>query len=136
SKAVYALPFEHLSWWQSQRQAHGVTLFEETLTPGFLGENLSLMGVLESDLYVGDCLDFGQVLLRVTQPREPCGKFNAIMGYAQAAKDMVLSGRCGFYLAVDRPGLIQAGDSFEVIPGPRSIGIVQVLQRQAWRFGR
>ncbi len=136
SKAVYALPFEHLSWWQSRRQVHAVTLFEETLPPGFLGENLSLMGVLENDLYVGDCLDFGQVLLRVTQPREPCGKFNAIMGYAQAAKDMVLSGRCGFYLAVDRPGLLQAGDPFEVIPGPRSIGIVQALQRQAWRYGR
>ena len=93
SKAVYALPSEHLAWWQAQRQVRGATMFEEALAPGYLGENLSLQGVLEQDLFVGDRLDFGEVVLRVTQPREPCGKFNAVMGYGQAAKDMVQSGR-------------------------------------------
>jgi MOSC domain-containing protein YiiM len=89
SKAVYALPSEHLAWWQAQRQVRGATMFEEALAPGYLGENLSLQGVLEQDLFVGDRLDFGDVVLRVTQPREPCGKFNAVMGYSQAAKDML-----------------------------------------------
>jgi MOSC domain-containing protein YiiM len=53
------------------------------------------------------------------------------MGYALAAKDMVQSGRCGFYLAVDQPGRLQAGASFEVIPGPRSIGVAQALLHKA-----
>jgi MOSC domain-containing protein YiiM len=136
SKAVYALPSEHLAWWQAQRQIRGVTMFEETLAPGYLGENLSLQGLLEQDLFIGDRLDFGGVVLRVTQPREPCGKFNAVMGYAQAAKDMVQSGRCGFYLAVDKPGNLQAGTRFEVIPGSRSIRIAQALQHKAWRHLR
>lgn len=131
SKAVYALPSEHLPWWQAQRQRQGVTLFEETLAPGFLGENLSLQGVYEADLFIGDCLRWGDVVLRVTQPREPCGKFNAVMGYDQAAKDMVQSGRCGFYLAVDTPGVLQAGATFEVIPGPRAMGVLQLLQHKA-----
>lgn len=131
SKAVYALPSEHLPWWQAQRQRQGVTLFEETLAPGFLGENLSLQGVYEADVFIGDCLRWGDVVLRVTQPREPCGKFNAIMGYDRAAKDMVQSGRCGFYLAVDTPGVLQAGATFEVIPGPRAMGVLQVLQHKA-----
>jgi MOSC domain-containing protein YiiM len=131
SKAVYALPSEHLPWWQAQRQSHGATLFEEPLAPGYLGENLSLQGVLEQDLFIGDVLRCGEVVLRVTQPREPCGKFNAVMGYAQAAKDMVQSGRCGFYLAVDSPGVLQAGDSFDVMAGPRSIGVWQALQYKA-----
>jgi MOSC domain-containing protein YiiM len=131
SKAVYALPSEHLRWWQAQRQARGATMFEEDLPPGYLGENLSLQGVVEADLFIGDCLQFDGVLLRVTQPREPCGKFNAVMGYALAAKDMVQSGRCGFYLAVDQPGRLQAGASFEVIPGPRSIGVAQALLHKA-----
>lgn len=136
SKAVYALPSEHLSWWQAQRQAQGVTMFEETLPPGYLGENLSLQGVLEQDLFIGDRLNFGDVVLRVTQPREPCGKFNAVMGYAQAAKDMVQSGRCGFYLAVDQPGRLQAGASFQIIPGQRSISVAQALQHKAWKHLR
>ena len=131
SKAVYALPSEHLPWWQAQRQLHGVTLFEEALAPGYLGENLSLHGVLEQELFIGDCLRCGEVVLRVTQPREPCGKFNAVMGYDLAAKDMVQSGRCGFYLAVDTPGVLQAGATFEVIAGPRAMGVLQVLQQKA-----
>jgi MOSC domain-containing protein YiiM len=136
SKAVYALPSEHLTWWQAQRQSHGATMFVEELAPGYLGENLSLQGLLEEDLFIGDSLDFGEVVLRVTQPREPCGKFNAVMGYTQAAKDMVQSGRCGFYLAVDRPGRLQAGARFDVIAGPRSISVAQALRHKAWKHLR
>jgi MOSC domain-containing protein YiiM len=136
SKAVYALPSEHLPWWQAQRQARSATMFEEVLAPGYLGENLSLQGVREHDLFVGDRLDFGDVVLRVTQPREPCGKFNAVMGYAQAAKDMVQSGRCGFYLAVDQPGRLQAGASFQIISGTRSVSVAQALQHKAWKHLR
>ncbi len=136
SKALYAFPSEHLPWWQAQRQLHGATMFEEPLAPGYLGENLSLQGLLEQDLFIGDLLDFGDVVLRVTQPREPCGKFNAVMGYAQAAKDMVQSGRCGFYLAVEQTGLLQAGGSFQIISGPSSVSVAQALQHKAWKHLR
>ena len=136
SKAVYALPSEHLTWWQAQRKAHGATMFEEALAPGYLGENLSLQGVIEQELFIGDRLDFGDVVLRVTQPREPCGKFNAVMGYAQAAKDMVQSGRCGFYLAVDKPGLLQVGAPCQVLPGSRSTRVTEALQQKAWKHLR
>ncbi|WP_396440570.1 MOSC domain-containing protein [Limnohabitans sp.] len=136
SKAVYALPSEHLPWWQAQRQTHGATMFEETLAPGYLGENLSLQGLLEQALFIGDRLDFGDVVLRVTQPREPCGKLNALMGYAGAAKDMVQSGRCGFYLAVEQTGRLQAGASFQIIPGQRSVSVTEALQHKAWKHLR
>jgi MOSC domain-containing protein YiiM len=131
SKAVYALPSEHLAWWQQQRQTRGVTLFEETLAPGYLGENLSLQGLLEHEVFIGDILRFEEVTLRVTQPREPCSKFNAVMGYAQAAKDMVQSSRSGFYLAVDVAGRLRAGESFELLPGPRATSIAQALGHKA-----
>lgn len=140
SKAIYALPSAHLPWWQEkrqqQRQQRGAPLFDDVLTPGWLGENLSLQGVSETALFIGDCLKFESVVLRVTQPREPCGKFNAVMGYAQAGKDMVQSGRCGFYLAVDAPGVLQAGEHFEVLPGPRSVSVAQALQHKAWKHLR
>lgn len=136
SKALYALPSEHLPWWQAQRLTRGATLFEEVLPPGFLGENLSLQGVLEKDLCIGDRLDFGDVVLRVTQPREPCGKFNAVMAYACAAQDMLTSGRCGFYLAVDKPGTLQAGAFFTLIPGSRATSVAQALMHKARKQGR
>jgi len=136
SKAIYALPSEHLAWWQAQRQTQGVTLFDEPLAPGYLGENLSLQGLLEDQVFIGDLLRFEQVVLRVTQPREPCGKFNAVMGYQQAAKDMVQSGRCGFYLAVDVGGTLRAGESFTVERGPQAVSIAQALGHKAWKHLR
>jgi MOSC domain-containing protein YiiM len=129
-KAVYAFPLEHLAYWQQQREARSVSLFEETdesLPPGFVGENLSLTGLREDAVYIGDRLHFADCVLRVTQPREPCGKFNAVMGYAQAARDMVQSGCCGFYLAVERLGPLPSGDTVELMPGARQMSIAQEL---------
>jgi MOSC domain-containing protein YiiM len=72
----------------------------------------------------------------VTQPREPCGKFNAVMGYALVAKDMVQSGRCGFYLAVEQAGSLQAGAPCQVLPGSRSTRVTEALQHKAWKHLR
>jgi MOSC domain-containing protein YiiM len=96
-----------------------LTDIDAQLNPGALGENLTLQGLLEGDVWLGDVLQFAQCTLRVTEPREPCFKFNAAMGFNKAAKTMVQSGHCGFYLAVDKPGVLQAGKAFTLIPGPR-----------------
>jgi MOSC domain-containing protein YiiM len=61
--------------------------------------------------------------LRVTQPREPCFKFNLALGMNCAVKKMAQSGYCGFYLSVERPGTLQAGRSFTLQPGPRRASI-------------
>jgi MOSC domain-containing protein YiiM len=50
------------------------------------------------------------------------------MGFNQAAKLMAQSGYCGFYLAVKREGTIAAGEAFELIPGPREVGIVELFK--------
>ncbi len=127
SKAVYGWPAEHYPWWQQQRREAGVSLFDEALPPGFAGENLTLKGLLEAEVWVGDELHFPDCVLRVTAPREPCFKFNAVMGFAQAARLMAQSGRCGFYLSVVQEGTITAGQRFELHPGQRGLGIVEAL---------
>ncbi|MBC7681450.1 MAG: MOSC domain-containing protein [Ferruginibacter sp.] len=129
-KAIYAYPAEHYAFWQAQRQAQGVSLFDEDLLPGFVGENLTLYGVLEAQVWIGDTLHFPDCSMRVTEPRQPCFKFNAVMGYAGAARDMVRSGACGFYLSVVRPGSIAAGQSFTLEPGRRSLSIAVAFASQ------
>jgi MOSC domain-containing protein YiiM len=96
----------------------GVADIDTALPHGSMGENLTLNGLLESDVWVGDVLRFPDCVLRVEQPREPCFKFNAAMGFNTAVKSMAQSGYCGFYLSVDTPGTVQAGASFELLPGP------------------
>lgn len=135
-KAVYAYPSEHYPMWLAARRDAGLTGIDDTLPSGSLGENLSLQGLLESDVWVGDVLRFANCALRVTQPREPCYKFNAAMGFNTAAKTMAQAGCCGFYLAVDEPGSLQAGEPFELLPGQRGLGIPEAFKARMFKHLR
>jgi len=98
------------------------------LPPGSLGENLTLTGLLESQVCIGDLLRFADCELAVSEPRFPCFKFNAAMGFKQASNLMAANGWCGFYLAVRQPGSLRAGERFELIPGPREVGISELFR--------
>ena len=133
SKALYAYPQEHYAFWQTVRAQAQVAAWHETLAPGALGENLTLQGLLERDVWVGDLLRFPDCELAVSEPRQPCFKFNAVMGFNQAAKLMSQSGWCGFYLAVLKPGSLQAGEAFELVPGPREVNIAELFRARMRR---
>ena len=135
-KAVYAYPSEHYPFWQGARTEAGLTGIDDVLPFGSVGENLTLQGVLETDVWVGDVLKFAQCQLRVTQPREPCYKFNAAMGFNTAAKVMAQHGCCGFYLAVDLPGPISAGEAFELVAGPRRLSITETFNAKMFKHMR
>lgn len=128
SKAVYAYPSEHYPFWQTVRAQAGVAAWGEALSPGALGENLTLEGLLESQVWIGDVLRFPDCSLAVSEPRFPCDKFNAVMGFKQAAKLMAQSAWCGWYVAVRLPGTISAGQAFELVPGPREVGIGELFR--------
>ena len=135
-KAVYAYPSEHYAFWSKLRAEAGLGTIDDALPWGSMGENLSLAGLLETDVWVGDVLKFTHCALRVTQPREPCYKFNAAMGFATASKRMAQQGCCGFYLAVDEPGDMQAGEVFELMPGPRRLGIPEMFKAKLFKHLR
>jgi MOSC domain-containing protein YiiM len=126
-KAVYAYPVEHLPFWQKQRREAGVSLFDEALPPGFMGENLSIEGLLEHEVWIGDELHFPGCVLRVTAPREPCFKFNAVMGLNQAGKLMMEHLCSGFYLAVAQAGSLEAGQPFRLVPGRRGLRVSEAF---------
>jgi MOSC domain-containing protein YiiM len=126
-KAVYAYPAEHYPFWQAARREQGLGLIDDSLPHGSLGENLTLQGLLEPELWAGDVLKFPDCELQVRIPREPCHKFNAAMGFARASRMMAQSGFCGFYLSVLRPGSLCAGEGFELLPGRRSVSITQLF---------
>lgn len=128
SKAVYAYPIEHYAFWQTVRAQAQVSLWDEAMPPGFMGENLTLSGLLESEVFIGDVLRFANCQLAVSEPRYPCFKFNAAMGFKQASKLMAANAWCGFYLAVREPGNIGAGEAFELVPGPREVGITELFR--------
>jgi MOSC domain-containing protein YiiM len=81
-------------------------------------------------------LEFADCTLRVEQPREPCFKFNAAMGFNTASKAMAQSGFCGFYLSVDKPGLMRSGEAFVVVPGARRVSIPERFAARMFKHVR
>lgn len=133
AKAVYAYPAVHYAFWQTVRAQGGVALWDDALPPGSLGENLTLEGVVESEMWIGDVLRFPDCALAVSEPRFPCFKLNAAIGFNQAAKLMSENAWCGWYLAVRETGTIAAGETFTVTPGPREVGIVELFRARMRR---
>ena len=120
-KAIYVYPAEHYAFWNA-------LLTRETKQPvdlqhGAFGENFTIEGLLETDIFVGDVLRIGDLEFSVVKLREPCFKFNARMKYKGAAKAMLQSGFSGWYLRVNQTGLLTAGAAIAVIPGARETSI-------------
>ena len=123
AKAVYAYPSEHFEFWRTVRAQARAAGWGDAVEPGLLGENLTLQGLTEDQLWIGDRLRLPGCLLAVSEPRFPCFKFNAVMGFAQASKLMMQSGYCGVYLGVIEPGAVAAGDAIQLEPGPRQVNL-------------
>jgi MOSC domain-containing protein YiiM len=130
-KAVYLYPQEHFAFWQTVRAQAKVSLWDEAIAPGLFGENLTVQGLLEDQLWIGDRLQLPGCVLAVSEPRFPCFKFNAAMGFNQATKLMVQSGFCGSYLAVIEPGVVAAGDEITLVPGPREVNLRELFRARA-----
>jgi MOSC domain-containing protein YiiM len=105
-KAVYAYSTEHYPAWSRELGETGLPL-------GWFGENLTVEGMLEEEVRIGDVYRIGTALFQVSQPRTPCHKLEAKSGRAGFARRFVLSGRSGFYLRVLEEGEVGAGDAVE-----------------------
>jgi MOSC domain-containing protein YiiM len=108
-KAVYAYPSEHYAFWRAE-------LGLAELPWGAFGENLTLAGVTEERICIGDRMRCGSAELAVTQPRIPCYKLGLRFGRPDVVKRFRAAGRSGFYFAVVREGELGAGDSLELVP--------------------
>ncbi len=120
-QALYAYPLEHIDFWSDLLLRAKKS--KPQLSHGSLGENLSIEGCLESQVFVGDRWSMGEAQLEVTKLREPCFKLNVKLNYSGAAKAMRQSGKSGWYLKVIKEGLICAGQSITVVRGPGSVSI-------------
>ena len=80
-----------------------------------LGENLTVEGLNETQLHVGDIYKLGSAIIEVTQPREPCTTFAAKMGTADIMEQFIAHGKPGSYVRVLQQGHVNVGDSIELV---------------------
>lgn len=125
TKAVYAYPVGHYPFWAAE-------LPGEPLPWGAFGENLSVDGLRESEVFVGDVYRVGTTELRVTEPRLPCFKLAMRFRRESMIPRMLESRRTGFYLGVVREGRLRAGDRIELVSrDPARLSVDDVVRLTA-----
>jgi len=107
-KAVYCYPSEHYAYWRGE-------LPDADLPWGAFGENLTLEGLLETEVCIGDRFRIGTAEFQVTQPRQPCFKLQIRHRRDDLIKRFVDASRPGFYVAVTQEGTIGKGDAVQYL---------------------
>ncbi len=89
------------------------------LEPGGFGENLTIEGLPDNEVCVGDRLRIGGALFEVSQPRVTCYRLGVRLQHAQAAALLVSHRRPGFYMRVLQEGTVGSGDEITVVSRDR-----------------
>ncbi len=120
--AVCAYFVDHFPHWKKE--------LDREIKPGAFGENLSLAGINETQMNIGDIYRLGEAEIEVSQPRQPCHKLNKVFDLQAMACKVQTTGYTGCYLRVKKKGWIKPDSAFEKIKeglGKISIEMVNVL---------
>ena len=109
-RAICFHPLAHYRFWSAY--------FRRDIPPGFFGENLTLDGLVDEDVCVGDVIRCGSAMFEITQPRTPCFKQARKLGVSDFVKLVLQTGKPGFLARVLQPGELAAGAAFELIERP------------------
>lgn len=120
-KAVYLYSLENLHYFAQQRG-------DPPYPPGHFGENLTIAGLDDNEVHLGDQFEIGTALIEVTQPRVPCFKLGLRMKDPHFVREFLLSGRTGFYARILREGKVALGDEVRCIhKDPKAVSIQRAM---------
>lgn len=115
-KACYLYSADHYRYWKN--------LFPETeLTWGMFGENLTVEGLHEAEVNIGDVYRVGSAIVQVTQPRQPCYKLNIRFNNPMVSKLFIESGFPGIYVRILQTGKVNVGDELILQEKQNSISV-------------
>ena len=102
-------------------------LGRDDLTPGAFGENLTVDGLPDDEVCIGDRYQIGDVVLEVTQPRVTCYRVGMRIGEPRMAALLVSHHRPGFYCRVLTEGEVAAGqDVVKIADGPHQVSVAEI----------
>jgi MOSC domain-containing protein YiiM len=105
-QAVLAFDADHYPDWEAR--------LGRPLAPGAFSENLTVTGAAETALCVGDIVQTGDVIMQVTQPRQPCYKLAHKLGEPRLVDWIIAAGQGGVYFRVLAEGRVAAGATLAV----------------------
>lgn len=110
-RAILVYQIESYTYWQKE-------LGRDNFSHGQFGENFTVDGLSDDDVYVGDRYRIGTAVFEVTQPRVTCYKLGVRLGVPSMAALLVAHHRPGFYLRVLEEGQVCAGDTIVRLERP------------------
>jgi len=99
--------------------------------PGSIGENISVDGMDDATVYIGDVWKFGEVVLQVSAPRAPCSKISQRFNIQNLDRFVGERGITGWYYRVLETGVINVDDSVTLVSREDDTVNVQTLMRCA-----
>ncbi|WP_136607215.1 MOSC domain-containing protein [Paenibacillus dokdonensis] len=123
-KAVCVYPYEHYAYWENQ--------LDKQLDYSAFGENLTVTGLLETEVCIGDIFEIGEVVVQVSQPRFPCFKISSKHAVKDFPARVLDTGYSGFYLRILQEGRL-SNESVIVkrISDPMQVTVASVLKQQS-----
>jgi ferredoxin-NADP reductase/MOSC domain-containing protein YiiM len=119
-RAVLVYQLESYRYWERE-------LGRPEFAFGQFGENFTVDGVSDREVYIGDRYRIGEALFEVTQPRVTCYRVGLRMDESRMAALLVSHGRPGFYLRVLEEGLVGAGDEIvKITDGPERMTVAEI----------
>lgn len=128
-KAVCSYAFDHYRFWIDR-------LGLEALQPGAFGENVTVAGLADAAVCIGDVITVGNAVVQISQPRQPCWKLARQWGMANFAEQVVEANRTGWYFRVLHAGVIRAGDPLVVIDRPHPEWTIEAANEVMHRGAR
>ena len=120
-KACYLYSADHYPFWKSRFPG-------QEWKWGMFGENLTISGLNESEIHIGDRFQIGEAVVQVSQPRQPCFKLGVRFGDQSVVDDFWNSPFPGVYVRVLQAGNVQKGDELFLIDrNTDSLSIKQVF---------
>ena len=107
-KAILCYSSDHFAFWSKE-------LSRDDVSGGMFGENLTINGLSEDVVCIGDTFAIDDIVVQITQPRQPCWKLGRRWNEPTLPKMVVKNGFSGWYLRVLTPGIIEAGQGVERI---------------------
>lgn len=117
-KACYLFSADHYPYWKEKYP-------ELEWNWGMFGENLTIEGLDESKMRIGNIYKMGNALVQVTQPREPCFKLGIKFGTQEILRQFIDHGFPGTYVKVLEIGEVKKGDTLELVKESESTLTVQ-----------
>lgn len=115
-KAVCVYTGDQYPYWEKE--------LNQDLVYGAFGENITVSGMSEEDVCIGDTFELGQAIVQVTQPRQPCFKLAKKYNIPKLPLYFQETGYTGFYFRVLKEGWVSSVDTLKRLQSdPKGVSV-------------